>query len=85
LTSSADAVLEFSFSGDCWLEVRDGDGQLIYADLRRAGDRLALDGNPPFQVLAGNAAAVALSFRGEPVPVRTRPGRETARFTVGEP
>ncbi|MEP5766450.1 MAG: DUF4115 domain-containing protein, partial [Halieaceae bacterium] len=78
------AALEFSFSGDCWLEVRDADGQLIYADLRAAGDVLQLDGKPPFQVLAGDAAAVEVLYQGEPFAVRTRPGRDTARFTVGD-
>ena len=82
---SADALLEFRFSADCWIEVRDGDGELIYADLREPGDTLRLDGKPPFDVLAGDAAAVSLRYRGEPYPVTTRPGRDTARFTVGEP
>ncbi len=81
---AADGPLQFSFSGDCWLEVRDGEGQLIYADLRRAGDTLGLDGMPPFEILAGDAAAVSLRYRGEPVAMRTRPGRDTARLTVGE-
>jgi len=82
---AADGPLQFSFSGDCWLEVRDGEGQLIYADLRRAGDTLGLDGIPPFDILAGDAAAVTLRYQGELVPLRTRPGRDTARLTVGEP
>jgi cytoskeleton protein RodZ len=77
--------LQFSFSGDCWLEVRDGVGQLIYADLRSAGDSLELSGEPPFEILAGDASAVALRYRGQPVAIRTRPGRDSARFTVGEP
>ncbi|MDJ0877212.1 MAG: DUF4115 domain-containing protein [Halieaceae bacterium] len=81
----ADGDLQFSFSGDCWLEVRDGEGQLIYADLKRAGDTLGLDGIPPFEILAGDAATVTLLYQGEPVAIRTRPGRDTARFTVGEP
>lgn len=81
---AADDVLEFEFSDDCWLEVRDGDDQLIYAHLHGPGDRLALEGKPPFRILAGNAAALTLSFRGEPVQVVTRPGRDSARFTVGE-
>ncbi len=81
----ADGALQFSFSGDCWLEVRDGEGQLIYADLRSAGDTLGLDGVPPFEILAGDAAAVTLRYRGEPVVMQTRPGRDTARLTVGEP
>lgn len=79
------AVLQFAFTGDCWLEVRDAAGALIYADLRSAGDTLALDGMPPFNILAGNAAAVSLRYRGEPFPVRARPGRAIARFNVGEP
>jgi cytoskeleton protein RodZ len=65
--------------------VRDGGGTLIYADLRQAGDTVSLDGDAPFNVLAGNAAAVKLRYRGEPFPVRARPGRDLARFTVGEP
>lgn len=80
---AAKDVLEFEFSDDCWLEVRDGDDQLIYADLHGPGDRIAIEGKPPFRILAGNAAALSLSFRGEPVPVITRPGRDSARFTVG--
>ncbi|MEE4191494.1 MAG: RodZ domain-containing protein [Halieaceae bacterium] len=83
--AAADGPLQFSFSGDCWLEVRDGEGQLIYADLRRAGDTLGLDGIPPFDILAGDAAAVTLRYQGELVPLRTRPGRDTARLTIGEP
>ena len=76
--------LEFSFSADCWLEVRDGEDQLIYANLHGAGDQISLDGEPPFRVLAGNASALSVSYRGESVEVVTRPGRDTARFSVGE-
>ena len=89
LVDSADgalaSLLTFEFSDDCWLEVRDASGQLIYANLERAGDTVRLDGEAPFEVLAGNAAAVSVSFRGEPFAFRIRPGRDTARFTVGEP
>ena len=85
IPDQAQALLEFSFTGDCWIEVRDGDGELIYADLREPGDTLRLDGKPPFEILAGDAAAISLRYRGEPFPVTTRPGRDTARFTVGEP
>lgn len=82
--AASEDVLEFQFTDDCWLEVRDGDDQLIYADLHGAGDRFSLDGKPPFRILAGNAAALTLSYRGEPVEVVTRPGRDSARFTVGQ-
>ena len=84
-TEVAASILVFDFSDDCWLEVRDADGELIFADLKRAGETVRIDGSPPFDVLAGNTAAVSLRFRGEPFPVLNRPGRDSARFTVGDP
>jgi cytoskeleton protein RodZ len=79
------ALLEFSFSDDCWVEVRDSGGVLVHADLHADGDEFALRGTPPFTVLLGNASAVSLRFEGEPFPVRTRPGRSVANFEVGAP
>ncbi len=78
-----DNMLRFQFSDECWLEVKDGSGILIYSDLKQAGDTLSLRGDPPFQIVAGNAAAVALTYRGQPVPVTAPPGRNKARVTVG--
>ena len=82
--AAANAELTFRFDGDCWLEVRNADDELIYADLRREGDQLQLDGAAPFHILVGDARMVELYFRGEPFAIRPRPGRVMARFTVGE-
>lgn len=76
-------TMTFSFNADCWLEVRDAAGELIYADLRRAGNTLNVRGIAPFKVLVGDASAVDLRFRNELVTIPVRPGRTTARFTVG--
>ena len=78
-------LLEFSFDGDCWVEVRDGNEELIYADLRTAGDELSLNGLPPFKIRLGDATVVELRFQGEPFPIPTRPGRLLTKFSVGEP
>ncbi len=91
LVTAADSVasiepgepLQFVFSGECWLEVRNGEDELIYADLRQAGDVLSLDGVPPFSVLIGDARYVELRYQGEPVVVQPRPGRIVARVVVG--
>jgi len=77
-------ILQFSFSGDCWIEVRDGNEKLIYADLRRDGDTLALDGAPPFSILVGDARKVRLQYAGQPVDIVPPPGRVVTRFRVGE-
>jgi cytoskeleton protein RodZ len=88
MTGSASAVsipgLGFVFKGQCWVEVRDASGDLIFADLRNAGDVLALGGSAPFDVLLGDARQVELRYQGEPVEIVSEPGRVKARFTVGE-
>lgn len=83
--ASTEGILQFSFSGDCWLEVRNGNNELIYADLRRDGDSLGLDGLPPFTILLGDSRFVTLRYRDEPYTIVTRPGRLIARFTVAAP
>lgn len=85
LTAVSNAMLQFRFSGDCWVEVRNGNDELIYADLRRNGDSLNLDDLPPFNITLGDSRYVELRFRGEPVTIRPRPGRVLARFSVGVP
>lgn len=84
VVSFSGALLQFSFSGDCWLEVRDGTDTLIYANLHRAGDDLGLDGQPPFNILTGDARYVQLHYGGEEIEIQSRPGRVLARFKVGE-
>ena len=82
--SCTDALLQFRFSGDCWLEVRDGTDTLIYADLHRSGDELDLDGQPPFVILVGDSRYVQLHYDGQEFEIQSRPGRVVARFSVGE-
>jgi cytoskeleton protein RodZ len=80
----AEEALQFRFSGDCWLEVRNADGELIYADLRRDGEVLNLSGQAPFSILLGDATVVELDYLGQPVVIERRPGRVIATFSVGE-
>ncbi len=77
-------LLEFSFSGECWLEVRDAQDKLIYADLRQAGDTLELRGEAPLNVLVGDSRSVELRYKGEDFEIKPRPGRVVARVTVGD-
>ena len=54
--------LSAAFSAACWVEVEDANQTLIYGDLNREGDVLAIQGEAPMTVLLGNAPAVVLSF-----------------------
>lgn len=75
--------LSFYFTGDCWVEVQDGDSRLIYANLKRADDSLQLTGKPPFKVILGYAPAVSLSYNGEPVNIETNQRNNMARLVLG--
>ena len=53
--------------GDAWVEVFDARGGIVIQRLVRAGESVGLDGTPPLRVKIGNASAMALVFRGQPV------------------
>ena len=76
-------LLAFRFDDDSWLEVRDAAGEVVHADLGRAGETLALSGEPPFTILLGNAAGVELRYDGNPVALLPHTQQNVARLVVG--
>ena len=76
-------LLEFQFSGECWLEVYNGLGELMYNDLHQDGDQVTLRGAGPFDVLLGDSRHVELNYQGEPVEIQPRPNDVIARVRVG--
>lgn len=77
-----DATLVMHFSGDCWVEVSDANGKMLFARLQQAGDNLQLSGQAPFSVMLGNARVVDLQVDGRPVNTNPGPNRDTMRLTV---
>ena len=62
--------LYIRFVAECWLEIRDVTNKVIFSDVRNVGDELRLSGDGPFQVVLGDARAVAeLRYNNEPVAV----------------
>jgi len=81
---AADSLaLVIEFSGDCWTEITDSNGDRLFFDLGREGRRVAVEGSAPISVLLGNAAFATLSVNGASytIPDDSRRG-ETARFTL---
>jgi cytoskeleton protein RodZ len=67
---------------EAWLEVRDGAGRSLVASLNPAGTERALRGQPPFELVVGNAAHVKLTYDGKPVDLKPHIRGEVARFTL---
>ena len=82
--TSPEGLLSFRFSGDCWVEVTDGQNVVLFAELKQAKDRLQLSGVAPFNVLLGLAANVEMEYNGEPVSIRVNQKNNSANFTVGQ-
>lgn len=75
--------LSVTYSGDCWTEITDASGRRLFFDLGKAGRTVELSGEPPFNVLFGNAENVSLKVNGADYAVAAtdRRGR-TARLTI---
>lgn len=76
--------LEFTFTGDCWVEIEDADGDSIYGDLNRDGDILTVYGTAPLKILLGRASAVTLRHNGTEIDLALHTtSDQTAKLTVG--
>ena len=67
---------------EAWLEVRDSEGRNLVSSLNPAGGERAVRGQPPFELVIGNAAHVKLTYNGKPVDLAPHTKGEVARFTL---
>lgn len=74
--------LRLSFADECWVEVVDDRGDVLQADLLRAGRELNLSGRAPFTVRLGNAEAVSVVLNGEPFEFDAPAGERVLTLTV---
>jgi cytoskeleton protein RodZ len=74
--------LALQFRQESWVEISDANRRLLFG-LQREGYRREITGEPPFNLLIGNANGVTLTVDGEPfdVPVSGLRGK-VARFEI---
>ncbi len=79
-------TLTVSFTGDCWTEITDANGERLFFELGRAGRVVDVSGEAPLSVLFGNADNVSLEVGGADFPIRAAARRgQTARLTITAP
>ncbi|HEX7958599.1 MAG TPA: RodZ family helix-turn-helix domain-containing protein [Terriglobales bacterium] len=76
--------VQVQFTADCWTQVTDGSGKVLFSGLNRKGDSLAVNGKPPFAVRQGFARGAQVSYNGQPVDVAPFTSGETARLKLGQ-
>lgn len=75
--------LVLRFAEASWVEVSDRRGRLLYGE-QPAGSRRELRGQPPFQLVLGNAPGVELEIDGEPFPLAEQGARgNVLRLAIG--
>jgi cytoskeleton protein RodZ len=80
---SEEDLLQFSFSGDCWVEVKDSEDNILIAAMKHAEDTLHLEGQGPFRILLGYAPVVKLNFNGERVQIQPSARNNSAKLVLG--
>jgi cytoskeleton protein RodZ len=77
--------IAMTFSGDCWTEVTDANGERLFFGLGQAGQTVTRNGTPPLRALFGNANNVSVVVNGVEFPIANRAGRgNTARVTIDD-
>ena len=84
LTTVGDEQLRFEFTEDCWVEIFDTEGEVLYQNLLRRRQTLFLIGAGPFQIRLGYAPGVTLAYNGEPVPLAPHTQNNVASLVVGQ-
>ncbi|MGY2202669.1 RodZ domain-containing protein [Pseudomonas gingeri] len=73
-----------TFVADCWTQVTDGGGKVLFSGLKRKGDILEVSGKPPFAVRLGYAKGAQITYNGQAVDVAPFTSGETARLKLGQ-
>ncbi|HEX8595098.1 MAG TPA: RodZ family helix-turn-helix domain-containing protein [Pseudomonas sp.] len=72
------------FSGDCWTQIKDAGGKIIFAGLKHKGDSLNVNGKPPLELTLGNPPGVSANYNGQPIDLSSFTNGRTARLKLGQ-
>ena len=81
---AGEGQVSVQFVADCWTQVTDGTGKVLFSGLKRKGDSLSVAGKPPFAVRLGYARGAQVSYNGQSVDIAPFTSGETARLKLGQ-
>lgn len=74
--------LRFNFDRDAWVEVKDASGSIVFSQLSPAGSERVVRGQPPFQLVVGNAGGVKVTYNARTVDLAPHTRTDVARVTL---
>ena len=72
------------YTADCWTQVTDSTGKVLFGGLKRKGENLEVSGKPPLTLRLGFARGAQVTYNGQPVDVAPFTSGETARLKLGQ-
>jgi cytoskeleton protein RodZ len=75
-------VLKLEFGDEAWVEIKDASGRMLHRQLNPAGSSVSVRGQPPFDLVIGNAAQARMTYNGRPIDLKPFIGMTVARFTL---
>jgi cytoskeleton protein RodZ len=82
--AAAGSVLHLEFGDKSWTEIKDASGRMLLRQLNPADSRVDVQGQPPFDVVIGNAVHVRMTYNGRPIDLQPFTDGMVARFTLEE-
>lgn len=70
------------FDEESWVEVRDAAGHTLLEQLVPAGSQRVVSGQPPFDIVIGNAQHVQVTYQNQPFDLKPHTRVDVARFTL---
>lgn len=77
-------VLHIEFGEESWVEIKDASGRMLHRQLNPPGSSLNLSGQPPFDLVIGNASRARMTYNGRPIDLKPFIDVTVARFTLEE-
>ena len=81
-TPGSVSLLSITATGDSWVEVVNGSGNVVAKRLLQSGDVIDFSAAPPYTVVLGKADAAQVSVRGKPFDTAPFARSNVARFEV---
>ena len=81
--AAGEAQVSVNFIADCWTQLTDANGKVLFSALKRKGESLQLSGKAPLELRLGFARGAQVTLNGNPVDVTPFISGETARLKLG--
>ncbi|SIN74145.1 cytoskeleton protein RodZ [Salinivibrio sp. ES.052] len=80
--SAPENRLVMTFSGDCWIDVRDANGERLATGIKAEGEQVTLTGETPYQLVLGAPSVVKITFNGDNIDLDGYPTGQVARLRL---